>query len=351
MYGPQRRDVKPLSQRSSEVLKWVVRQYTDSGIPVASTHLVEMERFEVRSATLRNELNHLESDGFLHQPHTSAGRIPTETGYRYFVDHLMEPDPVVEKIQHRYERSIEAFAADLDQLIKHTSHFLADMAEALVLISRPQPRATRITGLTLHEVDADTILLVIKMSPGQVKSLTCRVATRLSRAHLSEAEQILNDHFADRELSDLDQDLEREQAEWQRRGAWINDLVHQLLATLKRPSEGEYLSYGTHQLLHYPELAPAMVLEPILASLESGQLVRELPVSADTFSAHILIGSELGRQNLNALSAVSVCYAGSQFQGMIHLFGPTRMAYERIAGMATYVADRVGLLLKESFDI
>jgi len=351
MKDQQKQAIYQLPQRSQQVLKWVVREYVDSGIPVASTHLVEMDRFGVRSATLRNELNTLETDGYLLQPHTSAGRVPTQYGYRYFVDHLMNPQMSIPEIQVEYDRYLRQFATDLDQLIVSTTRFLGEMAQALVLISRPQRQATHVQQIHLHEIDAETVLLIVRMSHGQVKSMAFHLESGINRNLLREAEQMLNDHFKDTEISQFDELAREHDGTFKRSGKVVEGIVNQLRLALRRSSEKEYVHYGSHQLLHYPELASAAVFEPILAALENGSFTTDLPSHLLAVKPTILIGTELGGDYLSPLSAVSLCYRGEDFEGLIHILGPTRMAYEKVVGLASMVTEKMNVLIKDYLNI
>jgi len=338
-----------LADRSKRVLKWVVREYVDSGTPVAASHLVNMDKFSVRGATLRNELNRLSQEGLLFQPHTSAGRIPSELGYRYFVHNLMETQIPGEDVQRNYVREIQQFAQDLDLLIQSTSHFLGDMAQALVLISMPQEVATRIESVALHEVDHDTILLIINLSLAQVKTLTLRLDTRISRTMLRETENILNDRFAGMPIEEFNNRTRTETYD-NRQDSVLYKAVKQLELALAGNESAEYLYYGSHQLLHYPEFQAASQLEPLLEALENRHLGRVLPPPSSEAHPSILVGSEIGNDIIAGMSVVSIRYQGENCEGAIHILGPTRMAYERIAGLATFTSSVIGKKLKETFN-
>ncbi len=332
--------ISTLPERSREVLKWVVREYTDSGIPVASTHLVDLDRFNVGSATLRSELNALETDGYLLQPHTSAGRVPTESGYRYFVDHLMRPLDATLSVNHQFDRNLERFAADIDALIQYTTRFLGEMAQAMVFMSPPRPRGLRIEGISLHDVDAQTILLLVSLSQGQSKTFAIHLGSSMSRSLLKEAEQILNDQFQGMDLKAFEADFDTSSQDLQRgRPRSFQRILKGLRQAIHEDVDREYMVYGSHQLLHYPELAPAEIFEPILASLEDGRLKEQLPAGTGSHSLQIRIGRELGEEFLNPLSCISLQYSAGRIGGMIHILGPTRMSYEKVVGLLSRVSD------------
>lgn len=337
-----------LAERSQRVLKWVVREHVESGLPVGSKHLVDLDKFGVRSATLRNELSSLSQQGFLLQPHTSAGRIPSELGYRYFVNNLMDQVEPGLGVRQAYVQELEKFARDVELMIRTTSHFLGDVAQSLVLISMPQEPATSIHSIALHEVEQDTVLLIINLSLGQIRTLTLRFDFRIPGKMIKEAEQILNDNFAGMELAEFHG--HSSQPEAAERNDLLKDVLTQMHSALSSNQSADFLYYGSHQLLHYPEFQSASQLEPLLEALENNHLSQHLPQPVPGAEPSIHVGSELGQDFIQDMSVVSICYEGETCSGTIHILGPTRMAYERIAGLAAFTSKTIGTLIRKNFN-
>ncbi len=338
-----------LKSREEKVLKWLVRDYTVSGCPVGSSRLVEMDYFQVGSATLRHVLSDLEMAGYLLQPHTSAGRIPTDKGYRYFVDRLMQTEPPEQGIRQDYEAGLDDISRDLDRLIKNTAQFLGDMSHALVLMSHPQVHATRIRSVALHELDKDTILLIVHMSLEQIKTIAFELESSLTRSMLRDAENILNDLFADMDIEDVQNMVETGSTDVARKNPIIDQILKRFNNALSTTSSSDYRIYGAHQLLHYPEIADPLNLEYLLEAIETDNLQRYLPTPLRTGKPSIFIGRELGRSIFNNMSLVSIAYNGSDCSGEIHILGPTRMAYERIIGLAEFTAGKMETLMKTKY--
>jgi len=344
-----RQSIQELKDREEKVLKWLVRDYAVNGHPVGSSRLVAMDYFSVGSATLRHVLSDLEGSGYLLQPHTSAGRIPTDKGYRYFVDRLMELEHPEEEVKRDYESGLESLSHDLDQLIRNTAQFLGDMSHALVLISKPQERATRIRSIALHELDRDSILLIVHMSLEQVKTVAFELESNLSRVMMQEAENILNDLFAGRDISDVQEQMSKGSDS----AANKNPIIEQILKGFNRVLESnvsnDFRTYGTHQLLHYPEMAEPSNLEFILEAIETDSLKRYLPAPLYSGQPSVFIGRELGQQFFKNMSLISLAYNGNNCNGEIHILGPTRMEYERIIGLAEFTADKIENLINTKY--
>jgi len=343
------RSSQELKDREEKVLKWLVRDYAVNGHPVGSSRLVAMDYFSVGSATLRHVLSDLEGSGYLLQPHTSAGRIPTDKGYRYFVDRLMELERPQETVTRDYETGLENLSHDLDQLIRNTAQFLGDMSHALVLISKPQEQASRIRSIALHELDRDSVLLIVHMSLEQVKTVAFEIESQISRIMLHEAEIILNDLFAGREISDVQQEVSRGAEKLAVDNPIIQQILRSFSQVLDTSSANEFRTYGTHQLLHYPEMAEHANLEFILESIEKENLQSYLPKAGMRGRSNVFIGRELGHAFFNNMSLISLAYRGANCSGEIHILGPTRMEYERIIGLAEFTADKIETLINTKY--
>jgi len=340
---------KSLGTREEKVLKWLIRDYAASGNPIGSSRLVAMDYFDVGSATLRHVLNDLEGSGYLLQPHTSAGRIPTDQGYRYFVDRLMRTEVPEANIQSDYETSLEEMSRDLDLLIKNTVQFLGDMSHALVLMSKPKEQSTRIRSIALHELDHDAVLLIVHMSLDQIKTIAFELESTLSRTVLREAETMLNDLFANRNIEDVQQFVHTGSADHIRNNPIISQILDQFDTVLHQQNDGEYRIYGAHQLLHYPEIAEPIYMESILAALENNNLQKFLPSPLKSGAPSVFIGQELGPSLFQNMSLVSIAYRGDDCNGEIHILGPTRMAYERIIGLAEFTVEKLQTLINTKY--
>ncbi|MCF7824402.1 MAG: heat-inducible transcriptional repressor HrcA [Candidatus Marinimicrobia bacterium] len=338
-----------LKNREEKVLKWLIRDYIHSGHPVGSSRLVSMDYFNVGSATIRNVLSSLESAGYLIQPHTSSGRIPTDKGYRYFVDRLMQSSLPENEIIRDYESSISEIHRDLDQLIKNTAQFLGDVSHALVLMSKPHERTRRIKSIALHELDKESILLIVHTSFDQVRTIALELRSKLSRLMLMDAQSMLNDIFADRDYDDILVLVDSGSVDHARKNPIINAILNNLYKVIQANTFGEYQIYGTHQLLHYPEMTDPLSLETLLEAIETDNLQRYLPTLVTAGQPSVYIGSELGQSILSKMSIVSIAYNGNNCNGEIHILGPTRMAYEKIIGLAKFTANKMETMINTKY--
>jgi len=335
-----------LRDREEKVLKWVIRDYVNSGSPVGSTRLASLDSFQLSSASLRQVLNTLENAGLLFQPHTSAGRVPTERGYRYFVDRLMRKEVPIPELTRDYEAGLDDISRDLDTLIRNTTQFLGDISQALVLMTRPRQQSQRIKSLALHELDKDTVLLIVQMSLDQVKTVAIELETKLSRTVLREAENILNDLFANMSIAEVQSLVNHRETEAARKNPIIDQIIKRFDTILNRQAVDDFRIYGTHQLLHYPELHNPGELEHLFEAIDTESLQHYLPSPQSDGTPCVLIGSELGQHVLHHMSLVSMAYQGTNCRGEIHILGPTRMPYERNIGLVEFTANRIETIMR-----
>lgn len=330
-----------LKSREEKILKWLIRDHTISGQPIGSPRLVEMDYFRLSSASIRSVLHGLELAGYLKQPHTSSGRIPTDKGYRYFVDRLMEARPPSETLVREYESEVSLIGFDLDTLIKSTAQFLGDVSHALILMSTPRQQIKQIKSLALHELDRSKVLLIVNTNLDQVQTIAFEFESDLSRLVLKEAELILNDLFAGLDLEQIHELTHSRQTDSARKNPLVKEILNQVDRLFYVKAHDTYQVYGTHHLLHYQEMTDPRIMELLLESLETDDLQKQLPVPLDIGRPHILIGNEHGLSGLTNLSLVSIAYEGQEFTGDIHFIGPTRMPYEEVVSLAAFTADKM----------
>ncbi len=331
-----------LTEREKLVLDWAVRIYVQDGLPVASQRLSGIPGLEVSSATIRKILFRLETLGLLTHPHTSAGRTPTQDGYRYYVDHIMAQKSPDAAVQLEFELLVQRFARDLEALIEQTSHFLGEMSSTLVLISMPNYLQATVRSINLVELDFHQILIVVQVQPGPIKTAAIRVHNRISRQMLKDAEIILNEQYSGKKLSEIITPTPVNRVKNLTRTDFVQQLLDNAIQIFRSLNDFSFKSYGTHQLFQYPEFVGSHELESIMEVIEAGQVYRLLPAMRLGIDTKIMIGDEIGRQMLEHFSLVSHRYQNSLIEGTIHLLGPTRMAYERICGLVEFTAQEVG---------
>jgi len=328
-----------LSERQKIVLALVIRDYIDTAQPVGSNHLVERYNLEFSSATVRNELVALTDMGYLRQPHTSAGREPTEDGYRYFVRQLMGhtelPDTTKRTITHQFYQ----VGHDVDRWMRLAASVLAHQSQAAALVTAPRAEQSRFKHLELIATHGRQVLMVLVLSGGEVRQQMLALAEPVSQERLSAAANQLNAAFQGMDLKSM--------ATYSGQlDALEQDIVKLVTDDLRHPGDilgGEVYRDGISQVLAEPEFAEVDVARKALRILEERSLLEDLlsrtVLTASVGGVQVLIGGEGTWEELRDCSMVLARYgAPGLVTGTVGVLGPIRMAYGRSISTVRFVA-------------
>jgi heat-inducible transcriptional repressor len=337
-----------LDDRKLAVLRAIVHDYVSTMEPVGSKALVDRHHLDVSPATIRNDMAVLEEQGYITQPHTSAGRIPTDKGYRLFVDRLAGSKP----LSAAERRAIETFLAgayDLDDVVMRTVRLLAQLTRQVALVQYPSLTRSAVRHIELVPIGAKRLLLVLITDNGRVEQRTVELPEAIDDAAVAHLRAVLNACLDGRRLGDaamLVADLpERVQPDDRQNAAAV---FSGILDTLAERHEERVMVGGA------ANLTPSdfsQGLQEVLESLEEQMvLMRLLGESAGEASVTIRIGAENQFEGLRSTSLVSAAYGGSGDQALARLgvIGPTRMDYPTNIGAVRAVARYVGQILAGS---
>ncbi|MCS7219763.1 MAG: heat-inducible transcriptional repressor HrcA [Anaerolineae bacterium] len=334
-----------LTPRRQAILGLVVRAYIETAQPIGSKSLVERYRLRYSPATIRNELAALEEMGYLTHPHTSAGRVPTEEGYRYFVEHLLgEVElPLSERLMIRHQ--FHQVRLELDQWARLAAAVLAHTARSAALATAPQASQSRFKHLELISLHDTVILLVLVLVGGTVKQQMLTLDGPVSQEQLSRISNELNACLNGATSEELVS-----------RAAHITELGRQvviLVRDIMRRVDG-YLSdqvyrAGLTQVLEAPEFAEGESARRIVQVLEERSLLESILASLpDINTVQVIIGGEGRWQTLRDISLVLSRYGVQEgATGLLGVIGPIRMPYDRAISAVRYVSMLMSDLLHE----
>jgi heat-inducible transcriptional repressor len=337
-----------LTERQKLILALVIRDYIDTAQPVGSVHLLERYRIDVSSATVRNEMVALTEKGYLRQPHTSAGRVPTEEGYRFFVRGLMGhtelPEATKDTITHQFYQA----GHDVDRWMRLAASVLAQQSQAAALVTAPQPEQTRFKHLELIATRGRQVLMVLVLAGGDVRQQMLALAEPVSQEQLSEAAALINATYqglGPDEIANLSAQL----------GPLEQDVLKLIREELGRSGEvlgGEVYRDGLSQVLSEPEFAEVEVARKALRILEERSLLEDLlsrtVLTASVGGVQVLIGGEGTWEELRECSMVLARYGAPGYAtGALGVLGPIRMAYGRTISTVRFVAGLLSDLVVE----
>ena len=317
-----------LSDRRQIVLRALIEEYIARALPVVSRTLVERYNLGISSATVRNELSLLEEMGYLAQPHTSAGRIPTDFGYRAFVDELLsESDP--DNGEDALARELRESASDLDDLMDRTSQALARFTDCMTLLVPPRILSVDIRLVNLVLLTPQRLLTVIVTEDGQVFDRQMDLPRDYSQDEIGKTQEALNNILVGTSLSSTSGELPLG-------ASGVHDdlfrmVMAEILACLKDQNAIKAHPLGISHLLGKPEFSDSSCLMPVLEELEGDtMLLRVFNDAAASEEPVVRIGHENDSEALSSVSLIANRFGEAEHSGLILIVGPTRMDYSQV---------------------
>jgi heat-inducible transcriptional repressor len=337
-----------LEDRKLEVLRAIVEDYVSTQEPVGSKALVERHNLGVSPATIRNDMASLEDEGYIAQPHTSAGRIPTDKGYRLFVDRLSSVKP----LSNAERRAIQSFldgALDLDDIVGRTVRLLATLTQQVAVVQYPSLSRSSVRHVELVPLSTTRLLVVLFTSPGREEQRVVESRSEVSDTLLAELRAQHNAATVGVRLPEaaglLDALPDRFGADER---PVIAAVLAALLESLVEEHEDRVVLGGTANLARFGPDFP-LTIRPVLEALEEQMvLLRLLGEASDPSVLQVRIGHENAHEGLTSTSVVSVGYGTeSEMLAKLGVLGPTRMDYPGTMGAVRAVARYVGRIVGE----
>lgn len=324
-----------LSDRRQRVLAALIEEYVARALPVGSRTLAERYQLGVSSATVRNELSVLEGGGYITQPHTSAGRIPTDFGYRAFVDDLLRSGAAgVAEESTRYEavvNDLKRSATELDTLLEQTSATLTKLTDCLSIVLAPSVLTLRVKQLSLISLSVYRALVVLVTEDGQVFNRQVEFGEEVDSDELADVQNFLSEVFANKSLRDIEESIGRGMLE-AFRNPLVGLIMDEVLSCLQENEVGRAHRIGVSSLLTKPEFSRSQTLLPILQVLENDTVLFHILDDANMEDGvpTVRIGSENDAAELAGVSVVAGRYGRGESAGVVAVIGPTRMDYSKV---------------------
>ena len=320
-----------LDERAKTLLKTLIERYIADGQPVGSRVLSRYSGLDLSAATVRNVMADLEDLGFIASPHTSAGRVPTPRGYRFFVDSLLTMQPLDSEKIHAIEGQLHP--AQPQQLISSASHLVSELTHFAGIVLTPRRKALKIRQIEFVSLSEKRILLILVTTDGDVQNRILFTERAYSASELVTATNYLNQYFAGQ---DFEQIRKRIKEDLLKLRGDLQDLMAAALAAgdeALHKSDSQYVISGERNLLEVEELSSNMKRLRELFDLfeQRTALMQLLDVSHRADGVQIFIGGESGLAPLDECSVIAAPYeVDGQIVGSVGVIGPTRMAYERV---------------------
>lgn len=324
-----------LDERKKKILQAVIRNYLETGEPVGSRTISKYTDLNLSSATIRNEMADLEEMGYILQPHTSAGRIPSDKGYRLYVDTMMEEKEreVVEMKEMLVERQDK-----METLLKQVARVLAQNTQYATMISAPQTKRNKLKFIQLSRVEANQVLAVIVTEGNIIKNNILPVDEELNDETLLKLNILLNTHLNGLSIDEIN--LGMISAMKQQAGIHsdiVSEVIDAVAEAIRAEEDLEIYTSGTNNIFRYPELADQKKASELINTFEEKQLLGELlldnQAEGENTGIQVYIGEETPVQSMRDCSVVTATYElGDGMKGTIGIVGPKRMDYDKVVG-------------------
>lgn len=328
-----------LDERKKLILYAAVNDYIHSGEPAASKRLVERYDLTISSATVRHELMTLEMMGYLVQPHTSAGRIPTEAGYRFYIESLAGQEGLSVVEQEAVQRAFATLNKEIEDLMRETSRLLSQLTNYAALVLAPSLRKSVLKHIDLLSLAPESILLVLITSTGRVVKRVINL--KMVSEDLSRVESVLNAKLSGLGFDEIYKKSRAQLGLYFRHQIELAELVvEQIIECLAQEEKERFYLGGTANLLTHPEFGNPEKFQAVMKVLERGYvLLRFLNEALEVKSVLVKIGSENRSLGVDDCSVIATNYqVGGGYEGTIGVLGPVRMDYARSISAVECVA-------------
>jgi len=339
-----------LNEREQTILQAVVQCYITTAEPVGSRTIVKRYSLELSPATVRNVMSDLEELGYLQQLHTSSGRVPTDKGYRYFVNYLMRVQELSLSERNRIDHELSARLRDADEVLRQTSQLLALITHQTGIVKAPDERSVEVRHIEVVEVASNRGAVLVADNYGRVHTVMMPLDAPVQTEDLVKLNRFLNDHLRGVLIGRIPsaiEDVMRSLMDEQRR---LAEKALQVVSFLPRSRPGQLYLEGTTQLFEQPEFHDVGRAREVFGLFEERdrlvQLLQAGIADHPMLVPSVLIGSELQQPGLQEISVVASPYRiGDKAVGVLGVLGPRRMPYPRLTAIVDYTAGMVSRFL------
>ena len=340
---------KTPSDRAKQILSAIINNYIEEGTPIGSKKLSTYNRFNLSPATIRNVMSDLEHLGFIASPHTSAGRIPTSKGYRFFIDRLLELQPVDNNEIASIKDTVSQTKSSNKDLATNVSTILSAITQLAGIVTVPKKHKSTLKEIDFIPLSEQRVLAIVVINDSEVENKILQMKRNYNRDELQISANYLNQNYVGRSFEYIKSDLLTKLKET---SALANSLMNNIIniadELLTNQNKDEYVVTGKNQLLDFEELSDINQLKDLFDAFnEQQQLLQLLDKSMSTSNVQIFIGQESGYRIFDNCTLITAPYTNEMGSvGVLGVIGPTRIAYQRVIPIVDVTAKLLSQSLK-----
>lgn len=323
-----------LTARQLLILQVIVDDFISSAQPVGSRQISKKTEITFSPATIRNEMADLEELGFIEKTHTSSGRVPSEKGYRFYVDHLLKPQIITSDDIYQIQSIFKGHIVEMEQVIRKSANILSELTTYTSIILGPDVQGHRVKRFSIVPLTNDTAVAIIVTNTGHVENRLFELPPGLTASDIEKTVNILNERLVGVPLDELQLKLELEALEILKQHVGsVDSLVQSLTQAAVGPGESKVFYGGKTNMLNQPEFHDLNKIRMLMDLMDRTSQVQSL-FQPNEAGIHIRIGSENNHLAMENCSVIAATFSvGSEQHGSIAIIGPTRMDYRRVVAL------------------
>ncbi len=339
-----------LTDRQLLIFQVIVDDFIQSAQPVGSRSLSKKDKISFSSATIRNEMSDLEELGFIEKTHTSSGRIPSEKGYRYYVDHLLSPQKLNQQDIHKLKSVFAERIFELEKIVQRSAKILSELTNYTSIVLGPAVKDNKLKRIQIIPLNNQTAIAIIVTDSGHVENRMFQLPETMDSGNLEKLVNILNDRLAGAPIESLNEKIYKEVAILLRQHISNYDyILHSIAETLKIPAHEKLFFGGKSNMLSQPEFHDIEKIKSLMDMIEHEDSIYEL-IRKNKSGINIKIGKENNNTAMENCSLISATYSmGAEQLGTIAILGPTRMEYSRVISLLDYISTDLSAVLTKLY--
>jgi len=335
-----------LKDREKAILRFVIHQFILTANPVGSRNVSKNYDLGLSPASIRNVMADLEDLGFLNHPHTSAGRIPTDKGYRFYVDSLMDPPTLDQKIKQMIDVNLLTSATETEDLLRITSSILSELTNQLAILTYPKFEQAVLEKIQIVQLSSTRILVVVSVRSGLIRTITLEIDAEVQEDQISTVQQFLNERLSGLRFSEIRTSFEDRVKDFS--SETYRPIIRVFLDSLDKiftdMGGDKAIISGTKNFLKQPEFEDHKHFQSVIELIENKDIIIHIldenkQPGEDDFS--ITIGKEMNEEKLSDYSMVTKEYKFGDMKGTLGIMGPKRMDYSKIVAAVVYIAEQL----------
>ncbi len=338
-----------LKERHGNILKAIIGEFISSASPVGSKSLKKKRNIKFSPATIRHVMSDLEDGGYLTHPHTSAGRVPTSKGYRFYVDLLNPSTELSVQEQEEVEESLRPYAIDVESLLSTASRLLGEFTSDLGIAIAPFIFEGELTRINLFSVSSQTVMVVLQLQEGFAKTIVLEIHSSIPPASLEGIANKLNDKLAGLSLAEIRKNISARCSDITNESSGIVRLLIDSADRVFDFSENEKITFsGSANIMAKPEFEDPVKMKKLLSVIENEKsFIKKIQESTSDKGVNVIIGEELEDPEVSELSFVTSPYGFGNQSGILAVVGPVRMQYEKAIAIVLHTANTLSQSLSD----